>query len=290
MPSLKDTAHRLCLRVLHGRESWHRRHYRPSVYVVEGGNNVWFEEFGKTFETLTLAALNGRFDGRCNLLLSGPSVQSIQRPERLAAHDWIGVNGSPGLYGERIPPMRIYHVNDSSYLRGSLDKFLRFAANAEFTIMDFRAMYELLRLASDRMPDTKIVVYDSWNLPLRLPVGKIQQLAKPASHRGVYWSNDPQLGLAPGGTVAYTAAQIAWHSGYRSLYMYGLDLTNTGRFYHEDSPQPQMLDKAYSDVILPAFELMARETAGRFEVFNCNPDSRLPGETIPKLSSEASLS
>jgi hypothetical protein len=186
--------------------------------------------------------------------------------------------------------MRIYHVNDSSYLRGSLDKFLRFAAHAEFTIMDFRAMYELLRLASDRMPDTRIVVYDSWNLPLRLPVGKIQQLASPPNHRGVYWSNDPQLGLAPGGTVAYTAAQIAWHAGYSSLYMYGLDLTNSGRFYHEEKPQPQMLEKAYSDVILPAFELMVRETAGRFEVFNCNPDSRLPAEIIPKLTAEASLS
>lgn len=289
MLPIKNLAYRLCLRLLHGRKSWHRRHFRPGVCVVEGSNRIWFEESGKAFETLPLTSLTGRFTGRCNLLLSGPSVKYIEEPQRLAEHDWIGVNGSPGLFGERIPQMRIYHVNDSSYIRGSLENFLRFSAHAEFTVMDFRVMYELIRLASERMPDTNLVVYDNWSLPHRLPLGKIQQLAQPPRHRGVYWSNDPRLGLATGGTVAYTAAQIAWHAGYSSLFMYGLDLTNSGRFYHEYRPQPQMLDKAYANVITPAFELMTRETAGGLEVFNCNPDSRLPSRIIRKIPAEQSL-
>lgn len=290
MTTAKDLMYRLCLQVLHGREAWHRRHYRLGVHVVEGTGRVWFEEAGRIVEALTLPALSGQFSGRCNLLLSGPSVRNISKPRRLAEHDWIGVNGSPGLFGEQIPRMRIYHVNDAAFIRGSLENFLRYAAHADYTVVDYRAMYEILRLAIDDLPETTLVVYDSWNHPHRLPVGKIQQLAGPPQHRGVYWSHDPQLGLAPGGTVAYTAAQIAWHGGYRSLYMYGLDLTNSGRFYNEEKPQPQMLDKAFADVIVPAFELLVREAAGQLAVFNCNPTSRLPEKVLPKLDAETSLS
>lgn len=285
----KHIMYRLCLRLLQGSKAWHRRHYRPDVHVVKGSRHVWFEEAGKTVQTRTLSSLTGEFSGRCNLLLSGPSVSNIRDPLKLAESDWMGVNGSPALFGSQIPRMRVYHVNDSAFIRGSTKNFLRYARHADYTIVDYRAMYEILRLAIDHLPDTELVVYDSWNLPHHLPVGKIQQLAAPPEHRGVFWSNDPELGLAPGGTVAYTAAQIAWHGGYESLYLYGLDLTNSGRFYREDDPQPQMLDKAFSTVIVPAFELMTRETEGRFSVYNCNPESRLPGDILPKITAEESF-
>lgn len=257
--------------------------------MVEGKEKIWFEEAGNVVEAVPLSTLTAHFTGRCNLLLSGPSVKEIADPYRLAEHDWMGVNGSPALFGNRIPRMRVYHVNDSSYVRGALDRFIRFAAHADYTVVDFRVMYETLRLASSRLPDTTWVLYDAWNLPHRLPVGKVQELAKPPSHRGVFWSDDPVLGLAPGGTVAYTAAQIAWHGGYSALYVYGLDLTNDGRFYREDNPQPQMLDKSFDAVIVPAFQLLARETSARMAVFNCNPASRLPTTVLPKLSAEESF-
>jgi hypothetical protein len=286
---LRKIVHRICLRLLHGRDAWHQRHFRPEVQVVQSSDRLWFEEAGAVVEAYPLTVLNGRFSGRCNLLLSGPSVRQIRQPERLAACDWVGVNGSPSLFGEHVPEMRVYHVNDTSFIRGNLDKFLRFAERAEFTVIDYRAMFALLRLARGRMPATRLVVYDAWNLPFRNPLGKIEQLAQPPAHRNVHWSPDLHLGLAPGGTVAYTAAQLAWHGGYRSLYIFGLDLSNSGRFYHEDKPQPQMLDKAYADVIVPAFELMSRETKGKMRVLNCNPQSRLPGDIIEKIDAEAAL-
>jgi len=290
MSALRNLVHRLCLRVLHGRAAWHQRQFRPGVHIVESSDRLWFEEAGEVVEAYPLAVLQQRFEGRCNLLLSGPSVREIRQPQRLAGSDWIGVNGSPALFDNDIPRMRIYHVNDTSFLRGNLEKFLRFAACAEYTVIDYRTMFELMRLAVDRMPDTKLVVYDAWNLPLRNPLGMIQKLAQPPSHGDVYWSPDLRLGLAPGGTVAYTAAQLAWHGGYRSLYIFGLDLTNSGRFYQEDKPQPQMLDKAYANVIVPAFELMQQVTAGELQVFNCNPQSRLPASIIDHVEPELALS
>lgn len=114
-------------------------------------------------------------------------------------------------------------------------------------------------------------------------------MASPPQHKGVYLSNDLCLGLAVGGTVAYTAAQIAWMGGYSSLYIYGLDLSQ-GRAYSEKNPQPQMLDKAFEKAIVPGFELLVREAVGPdFQVFNCNPDSRLPASILPQVAAKETL-
>ncbi len=290
-PSITDFAHRLYLKVTGGRSVWHQRFYRPGVHVVEASERMWFEEDGLVVEARPLSALGGAFSGRANLVLSGPSVKEIDSPGRLAAqHDLIGVNGSPALFGDERPRMRIYHVNDSSFIRGSLGRFLEYASDAEYTVIDFRGMYELLRIARDRMPATELLVYDSWAYPHRLPLGCIQRLVNPPEHRGVYLSPDLRLGLAVGGTVAYTAAQIAWLGGYDSLYLYGLDLTNSGRFYKESTPHPQMLDKAFENVIQPGFELLVREAVGAgFEVINCNPASRLPATILPQCEANETL-
>lgn len=291
MSNLSNRAYRAYLRIFCGRENWHKRYYRPSVHVVDSGEQLWFEEAGRVVEALPLRALKSRFEGRCNVLLSGPSVRSITQLERVAENDWIGVNGSPAALGDKPPRMRIYHVNDTTYLRNSLEAFLRFAALAEYTVIDFRAMYELLRLVGDALPQTTWVVYDCWAYPLTLPLGKIQAVVRPPEYKGIHWSPDLGWGLATGGTVAYTAAQIAWHAGYGSLYFYGLDLTDSGRSYREDASQPQMLDKSFERVIQPAFELMVRETKDSgFEVFNCNPHSRLSSDVIPQLNPEDSFS
>lgn len=282
--------HRLCLKLFGGRELWHQRKFSPDIQVIEGQNDLWFQYDGKIIKTLPLAALQGKFKGRCNLLLSGPSVKKIKDPHALTRCDWIGVNGSPKLLGDNLSNLRIYHVNDSQYVRSSLESFLNYAAAAEYTIIDYRGMYSLLHLAIDRLPDTKWVVYDSWAYPLRLPLGKIQEIVSPPEHRGIYLSPDLRLGLPTAGTVAYSAAQIAWHGGYDSLYIYGLDLSNSGRFYSEDKANPQMLDDAFERAILPGFELLARETSKTgFQIFNCNPDSKLPATVLPHLDTETSL-
>ena len=82
------------LKLFGGRAVWHQRYYRPEVRVVQGSRHTWFEENGRKFKVLNLQALGGLFEGRANLLLSGPSVKAIEQPERLAAADLIGVNGT----------------------------------------------------------------------------------------------------------------------------------------------------------------------------------------------------
>ena len=285
-----ELTHRLHLRLSMGRECWHQRYYRPSVNVVEGEDRIWLEEDGATLEAMPASVLKGRFSGRCNVLLSGPSVKLICDPRRICDMDWIGVNGSPALFEGEIPRMRIYHVNDASYIRSSPEAFFNYASCSDFTVIDYRGAYLLLELGSDKLKDTQLIIFDGWAWPFRLPVGKIEELSNPPRHGQVSLSPDLRLGLAQGGTVAYTAAQLAWLGGYGSLYFYGLDLTNDGRFYTETTAQPQMLSRVFDRMIVPAFELIARESARTgFRMKNCNPDSRLPHSVIPRMNAEDSF-
>lgn len=288
MSTLSTQLYRACLRLVFGRQHWHRRYYRPTVSVVQGSGHIWIEENGHVVEALSLAALSGRFSGRCNLWLSGPSVKMIDRPNRVAGCDWMGVNGSPKVFGDDLPPMTHYHVNDAGFIKANLDDFLRFAKHATYTIVDFRGIYELLRLAPEALNGIQFVVYDCWSYPLYLGKGKIETMATPPQLGGVAFSKDPLLGLAAGGTVAYTGAQMLIMFGYTSLYFYGLDLSDTGRAYTETVSQPQMLDKSLERVIIPAFSLLARENRA-LGLFNCNPESKLPAEVMDRIAPEVSL-
>jgi len=290
MRMFSDFTHRLHLRLSMGRDFWHQRFYRPSVNVVEGEDKIWLEEFGTVLEAAPASVLKGRFTGRCNVLLSGPSVKSIKNPRRISECDWIGVNGSPALFEDEIPRMRIYHVNDTGYIRNSVDDFAKFARFADYTVIDYRAAYLLLALGMHDLENANFVLFDGWAWPFRLPVGKIEELADSPRNGSVALSTDLRLGLAQGGTVAYTAAQLVWLGGYDSLYFYGLDLSDMGRFYEEQKAQPQMISRVFERMIVPAFELMGRESSKTgFQIKNCNPDSLLPDSVIPKIDGEESF-
>ncbi|WP_269526183.1 hypothetical protein [Coraliomargarita parva] len=291
MKSTPSWAHRMYLRLFRGKAYWHQRFYPPDIQVVQSSGRVWFERQGTVLlEAYPVEYLQGKFKGRCNILLAGPSARTIEDTSLLSRHALMCVSGSPQILGEPLPRMTFYHVNDATYLRDRLDNFLEYAAHAEWTIIDYRIAFEMLRLAPDCLPDTKFVVFDNWAYPLYLPLGAIQRVAAPPRNGQVYCSTDLRMGLATGGTVAYTGGQLAWHFGFDSAYYYGLDLTNTGHAYNDPNPRRQALDKAYTDVIEPAFELLARESSKTgFKLYNCNPNSRLPDRVMPYLDTNDSL-
>jgi hypothetical protein len=288
MSTITDSLYRVFLRLAGGRANWHRRFYRPGVAVVSGGDTIWFEEDGFRLEAIPLSKLVGSSSGRCNVWLSGPSVKAIQHPSKVAQHDWMGVNGSPGMFGQALPRMRFYHVNDTSYIQANRDDFFRYAAMAEFTIVDYRAVFELLAYRDSRLSDINLVVYDSWAYPLQNGLGEIEALANPPRLDAAFLSKDAHLGLPTGGTVAYTGAQILALAGYQQIFFYGLDLSNSGRSYAEKSAQPQMLDKALQRIIIPSFRLFKREWP-ELACFNCNPESMLPEEVMHRMDADRSL-
>jgi hypothetical protein len=291
MSSALNFTHRTCLRIAGGKPRWHQRFYRPSVNVVRSATKLVFEEDGFVFEAYPLEVLHQQFSGRLNILLAGPSAKALEDKSLLLKHPLMCVSGSPQLLGEETPPIAIYHVNDATFIRDRLELFLKFSNAAEWTVIDYRVMFELLKVAPERLSrKTKFVVFDNWAYPLHLPLGEIQKLMQPPENLGIYCSNDLSLGLATAGTVAYTGGQVAWLSGFESAYYYGMDLTNSGHAYDDKNPRIQALDKAYEDFILPGFTLLAREAeATGFKFYNCNPESRLPNAIFQHLNTQASL-
>jgi hypothetical protein len=288
--NLKSFLYRAYLKANHGRDSWHRRFYRPSVRIVRAANKVWFVEGDKRLEAATLVSMVGTFGGRVNVLLSGPSVRQIKALGRVHEHRLVCVNGSPAILDDDSSRFFMYHVNDTGYIRNNPEAFRKNAARAEWTLIDYRAIFLMLRLGIESIPETKFVVFDNWAWPLANAVHEIPELADQPRKGEAFLSKDPSLGLANAGTVAYTAAQALWHWGFERVYFYGLDLNAKGRAYNEASPQPQRLDKVFECIIEPAFDLLRENTAdGSCRFFNCSPDSRLSDAVMSKLEPDASF-
>lgn len=287
MSNLANLAHLLYLRIGPGKSYWHQRFYRPSVSLIEGTSTVWLEEKGLIIKATPLAALDGHFSGRCNIWLSGPSTKQIKEPLLVSTSDWMAVNGSPRFFSPSLPKIKFYHVNDTGFVKANLDDFIRFACNAEYTIVDYRVIFTLMKLAPQSLTGINFVIYDCWAYPLKTAQGKIEQLVGAPSNGAARISKDSRLGLPTGGTVAYTGAQALAFFGYSSLFFYGLDLSNTGRSYEEKKPQPQMLNKALENVIIPSFLLYAKEWPN-VALYNCNPNSWLPNSVMTQIPPDSS--
>ena len=98
----------------------------------------------------------------------------------------------------------------------------------------------------------------------------------------VGFSRDAARGVFCARTVAFCAAQVAYHLGYRTIYFLGLDLGGP-RFY-ESGPaaRPSTLEKDFAPYIRPGFEVLGGlAKRGELEACNLSPASRLPGDVIP---------
>jgi len=203
MSKFLNGAHRIYLRVAGGKLRWHQRFFRPSVSLVKTSNEIWFEEGDVLVKAYAAEKLAGYFSGRCNILLAGPSAKAIEDVRLLGEHSLMCVSGSPKILGDHLDLIDIYHVNDVTYMVDRLDDFIKFASHAQWTVIDYRGMYELIRLVGKNLPDTQFVIFDNWAYPHGVPLGDIQRLANPPRHKKVYCSRDLSMGLANAGTVAW---------------------------------------------------------------------------------------
>ena len=93
------------------------------------------------------------------------------------------------------------------------------------------------------------------------------------------------------GTVVYNAIQVLFGCGVDSIYIFGMDLTSQKRFYESSMAIVSNQEDAFEERTLPSFELVAeylRQHPNK-HMWNCSPDSRLPGDIIPKLDPNEAL-
>jgi Kdo-III transferase WaaZ len=90
-------------------------------------------------------------------------------------------------------------------------------------------------------------------------------------------------------TIPYAGVQLAYHLGFRHVFIVGMDLTKSaGRFYESSgNVQPTSLDEHFEDYIKASFQLMSERVCNRdFQVFNLSSTSRLPETIVPKIGIE----
>ncbi|HVU17441.1 MAG TPA: hypothetical protein VHD32_10975 [Candidatus Didemnitutus sp.] len=260
------------LRLFQGADQWHNRRFPPSFEARVGDERVDFSCRDWSMSCLRAETLQDRFQGRCHVLLSGPSVRRIARPALLGNAFLIGVNGSPQILDESGMGLDLYVVDDLHFVRNRTDDYLRFANRATYTLVNHGIVAELRALGLS-LPNGVIV--ETINTPFRR--------ARPPENDAVVFSRRFGDGLKPYGTVAYIALQAAYALGFRQVNLFGMDLNSAGRYYAENRPEPSNLLREYEHFILRPFRSVgAMVAAGEWSVVNCSPESRLPDSVLPK--------
>ncbi|BDX17343.1 MULTISPECIES: hypothetical protein [Halopseudomonas] len=269
--------------------------YDPATGMLMGGSR-------QLAQVQDVHLLRGRFGGDLILIASGPSVDAFPL-ERYSQVDWVMMNGSVALLDRIDHTPFLYICDDPSFVRDRPELALRGLQTAEFAAMSLDCLGELEIIYPGCLVSARIIVLERANRVGRRPV---------VSDRRYSWSvrNDPDIecgfslfkrktnrigfsrNLAKGyfgaRTIPYAGLQIAFHLGFKRVFMVGVDLDpGGGRFYEQgEQALPSTLDADYSHYILPSFRLMAQRVLkpGVFEVFNLSPSKRLPASVIPRLS------
>ncbi len=219
---------------------------------------------------------------------SGPSL-ATQAAERLPIEASLLLNGAVHLIGAAGPRPLGVVVEDERFVWRhwrTLAARVPPATDCYFSTATIRALCETAPgwLASQRVHHLDFV---------HRPYGRrrpddagLRRLAflRWSGDGGTALSLDPARGLAPAGTVATTAAQLAMFLAPRRIGFAGIDLTNTTRprFYETAGDKAMSRLGAARGKILAAFALVRDESARRgIGLENYSPTSRLADLGIP---------
>src|SRR4051812_37350578 len=287
----------LAYRLFAARGLWHNRIFTATQAIERqptGGYLVRWPKYGK-LQARSIAELPV-YGNKAGILASGPSIACLTDLKRLFNIPTACVNGSISAAeraGVRVP---YYFVSDYTFILQNPDRFISGAQRADAVILTPMTLFAAMALAPDGLSGSKLYLRDDLRLPFKKQRPKRDDLiVDPAvlvhPTRDIFFSLEPVRGTFPAATVVYDAIQVLFGIGYEQLYMFGVDLNSSGRFYHERKPSPSRLHASYENSILPAFELV-RDYCQRFDrkLTNCSVSSRLPSEIIPKADGNKVIS
>lgn len=238
----------------------------------------------------------------CFVVASGPSLGEVDLT-RLGDHACFGVNGAIARYaGLRRGPSH-YVITDPDFIRHRFHLVEAAFATRPFFFLSAAAISSICERNPALLSRTSVSLIEThfcrYGEP-RLEPHEIEHLVAThdtlsASSWRIGFSRDIEVGLFSAHTVAYYPIQIASYMGFSEVYLLGVDLGSTGaqvRFYERaGSARPSRMDRDLNKYILPSFAVLAQvcREAPDFRVFNLSPISRLPAETIPRLSLDEAL-
>lgn len=283
-----SVAERLWHRLVTGRRNWHNRMF-TSGQSIEGDASGWTLRWrGRgTWHARGIDDLP-RHGGTASILASGPSVRSLQRPERLFEAPVACVNGSVSLAHELGRRATYLIVNDFRFIKDKPDLFRTGARIAEALVLCPAAAFMAMLETPDVLEHGRLFLKEDLRRPFKRPRPAVRSLRNDARMifhptKDIGFSLDPARGTFPAGTVVFDAIQLLFGIGYQELFMFGVDFSAAPRFYREDVAAPTNLADAYERSIEPAFETV-REYLRRSgkRLVNGSLESRLPASLIPK--------
>jgi KDO transferase-3 len=227
--------------------------------------------------------------GAVFIIASGASAQSFPL-EHFAHVPMITMNGAISMFmGTGVKPC-FYACTDKSFSEQQPDLF-----NYAMGVSQNVALWEDHARASGVRPAGRVYPLSKAQKPSWLDAVRGKHTALVADHslqalrqRPVGFSKDMSEGFFDARTVAYLTIQLAFHLGFSTVFLVGVDLNeNAGRFYEDAQSlnSPCGLDQHYHTRILPSFELMSRKVMGEaFMVYNLSESSRLPDSVVPRVS------
>jgi KDO transferase-3 len=248
-----------------------------------------------------------QYSGGVFLLASGRSAADFPVAD-YAGFPFIAMNGSiQRLVEEGVKPL--FHLcNDRGFVAARPDLAALAARHAQHLAMSLECLRTLHEFDSEilsterriyllervnRYHDQKSVSDRrfAWNIRKEPELICGFSLFRQKPNR-IGFSRNLQKGYFCGRTIAYAATQLAYHLGFRRVFIIGMDLrASVGRFYEQEQQKalPTSLDMDFDGFIQPSFRFMAEKIIAQedFRVFNLSPISRLPASILPKIDLEA---
>ncbi|WP_408637346.1 lipopolysaccharide biosynthesis protein [Pseudomonas lactucae] len=227
--------------------------------------------------------------GAVFIIASGPSARSFPL-EDFAHVPMITMNGAISKFLNTAVKPCFYACTDRSFSLQQPALFNYAMANSQrVALWEDHLRISRIKPAGEFYPLSK-AERPSW---LDAVLGRHEALVAdhsllPLRKRPVGFSKDMGEGFFDARTVAYLAVQLAFHMGFSTVFLVGVDLDEkSARFYENDTVarSPCGLDQHFYTRILPSFELMAEKIVGDdFRVYNLSACSRLPQSVVPKVT------
>jgi Kdo-III transferase WaaZ len=269
--------------------------------AFDGGNQLSLN--GRHIELKDFSECLGRYDGAVFIVASGPSTADFPL-ERYANFPMIAMNGSIARFsGTGVRPL-FFLCDDTDVAEKKSAAVLVGMRSAEHAALSFGALKKIVQVdpeavfkcdlhllervnrgeGGERLSDRRF----AWSLRNNPDYEVSWSLLRQKANR-IGFSRNLAGGYFSARTIAYAAVQLAYHLGFKKVFLVGVDMRpDFGQFY---DPQGQVvrscLGEDFSDHILPSFKLLAAKVvSARFRVFNMSLNSLIPGEVIPKVTIE----
>lgn len=292
---LERSLRRLWHLAIGGRRHWHNRVFSRSQSIERSGDGWVFRWGGRQPVAARRIEDLPRLDSAVSIVASGPSVRELRQPARFFERPVACVNGSIALADELGRRADYLFVNDYRFVLDKVDLFRVGLETADHVVLGPIATFAAMLVVPELLAGAPLYFRDDLLRPFKRPRPTVAELRADPSvivhpEGGVAYSLDVGRGVCSSGTVVFDAIQTLFGRGYREIAMFGVDLSDTPRFYAEQQPAPNDLRASYELQIRPAFELVEEyvRRSGRVLV-NGSPRSRLPSEIVPKAEGERLL-